>query len=124
MVESKISYKVDLDTVTRLMLNVPVFKEVKVAIDPDSCVETPLKHAFVCFMCSLVVWQPKSCSDCDVLSCEGCVEEWLLKSTDKNCGCCRQKYTSARLHRFIKEELDELAFSCELCQTQYKYVNA
>ena len=82
---------------------------------------TIIDDRFCCEICSLIIWDPVSCSECDQLYCEKCIDDWIKKS--KDCPHCRKIFTKTNLNRYVKNMLYEVKLTCpsDECKKEIKY---
>ena len=66
-----------------------------VALLPDQRVGDPFGDDWICLICTNVVWQPKTCVECEKIFCTRCIENWLVKSP--TCPTCRKDFKCGKI---------------------------
>lgn len=99
-------------------------------MDPTSAeinIQSPLKNSidlFACGLCKFIVQPfPLECPACNGLYCEDCVKSsprWACQAPIKGVPC-QSRLAPVKLHRDVKEVLENLQFLCPGCKQNLKY---
>ena len=54
------------------------------------------------------------CSQCEVLACKSCINEWKSRSNG-HCPHCRNEFKEIRIINMVKNMLNDTRFRCKKC---------
>ncbi len=76
---------------------------------------------YTCKICSNLVIEPKSCSECNDLFCTKCINYWLSKNNF--CPNCKSGHFKERsINKLIRNFLNNIEIECPLdCKESFKY---
>ena len=77
---------------------------------------------FVCPICTNVLEDFTSCSDCEGLICRSCLNQWLAR--DSTCPLCKTEFEEMKVSRQVKNVINMCEFICPYgCGEEFNYEN-
>ena len=76
----------------------------------------------MCPICTNILEDYTSCSECEALICRGCLNHWLARDT--TCPLCKQEFEEMKVSRQVKNVLNMCEFQCPYqCGESFTYEN-
>ena len=91
-------------------------------LGPDDVVDEhrEVVDKFICPICRYVMINMVCCSQCEVLACKACINEWKSRSNGQ-CPHCRNKHEEIRIINMVKNMLNDTRFKCKKCSSIFTY---
>jgi hypothetical protein len=102
-----------------------ISNEIKCTIEPENVInqDENIIGDFTCIICLNIVINPKICSECDILICLKCIDDWQKRNI--NCPHCKKKFAEGRVNRQIINTLSRFKIKCNYigCVEEIWYEN-